>query len=166
MIHYNDEILLNHLVDFINEKNIKSLVDFGCGNGYYVSNISPNIYCEAYDLEITNAIGKPKDLSKPFKLKRKFDLVLSLEVGEHIDKESESVFINNIVNHSNKYVFMSWAIVGQGGTGHINCQNNEYIINVMNDKGFNFLETETLKIRNSNLQLPWFKNTIMIFEKI
>lgn len=170
--HHNDEILLDKILNFIKDQNIISVCDFGCGTAYYISEIKRiiNIDCEAYDGNpntevITNGFAKVLDLTQNFQSTKKFDLVLSLEVGEHIPKEYEEIFIENLVNNSNKYIILSWATVGQLGDGHINCQNNDYIISKMKNKKFDFLEDETINFRNSNLKLWWFKNTIMIFKK-
>jgi hypothetical protein len=49
--------------------------------------------------------------------------------------------------------------------GHFNEQNNDYIKDKFNKLGyFNNIELEK-ELRN-NSSLPWFKNTIMVFEKI
>ena len=45
---------------------------------------------------------------------------MSLEVGEHLPKEFEDIFINNLDNNNNYGIVLSWAIKGQGGYGHYN----------------------------------------------
>ena len=61
---------------------------------------------------------------------------MSLEVGEHIPKEYEDIFINNLHNNNNKGIILSWAILGQGGFGHVNEQNNDYIKSKMSNLGY------------------------------
>jgi hypothetical protein len=168
--HYNDEILLNEIKNILIENKIESLVDFGCGNGFYLKNIKYIVnYIEGYDGNpntplITEGLCGVLDLSKDFDLNKKFDCVLSLEVGEHIPKEFESIFLNNITKHSNSLVILSWAIVGQNGDGHVNCQNNDYIINEMYNRGFFYKEDLSKKVRSESV-IGWFKNTFMIFKK-
>jgi hypothetical protein len=76
------------------------------------------------------------------------DLVISIEVGEHIPKEFEQVFIDNICSHTNSKLILSWAIVGQGGDGHVNCQNNDYIIAKLKEKGFEHDEYNSSVLRD------------------
>ena len=93
----------------------------------------------------------------------KFDLVLSLEVGEHIPVEYEQTFIDNLCRHSQRSILISWAVEGQPGTGHVNCRNNDYIISEMKKRDFIFDEDISQYFRD-NSYLPWFKNTLMYFE--
>ncbi len=169
--HIHDEVLCKQLINFLNDNKVKTVVDFGCGLGDYSSAIiSSGMSSEAYDGNpntptLTKGLAKVLDLSIPFDLEKKFDCVLSLEVGEHIPKEFEQVFINNICNHTNDLLILSWAVIGQGGDGHVNCQNNDYIINEIESRGFTYDATNSSVLRRSVSCAPWFRNTIMVFKK-
>ena len=97
-------------------------------------------------------------------LGKTFDFVLSLEVGEHIPKEFEDTYINNVLKHSHNYVLLSWAIPNQGGDGHVNEQPNDYVINKITSLGFDYNEDISIGLRNSS-EARWFKNTLMLFKK-
>jgi hypothetical protein len=59
---------------------------------------------------------------------------------------------------------MSWALEGQGGLGHFNERNNEYIKEKVIALGYtNDLEAEN-RLREAS-SLWWFKNTLMVFRK-
>lgn len=167
--HLFDNNLANAILDLLKEKQISSLVDFGCGLAEYVKLFKENnIYCKAYDgnpntKTLTQGLGSVLDLSQEVNLNETFDCVLSLEVGEHIPKEYEETFINNVCKHSKKYIILSWAIPGQGGDGHVNCQTNEYIINEMFNRNYTLNLEYTNDLRNKSY-LKWFKNTLMLFE--
>jgi hypothetical protein len=169
--HVYDYGVSMHLVEFLNKNNIKSLVDFGCGMAEYILEIKKcDIYCEAYDGNpntniLTNGLANVLDLSLSFKLNNKFDCVLSLEVGEHIPKEYEETFINNICNHTCNFIILSWAIIGQPGDGHVNCQENKYIINKIENRGFLYDPKSSTEFRESATIAHWFKDTIMVFKK-
>jgi hypothetical protein len=168
--HIHDSKLCNSILQLLTNYNIQTIVDFGCGLGDYAKTFAQHNYIvSAFDgnpntPELTNNIGKVLDLSKSVNLKQKYDCVLSLEVGEHIPKKYEQIFINNICNHANNIIILSWAIEGQGGDGHVNCQNNEYIIKQIESRNFKYNAdlSNNLRIGSS---LEWFKNTIMIFIK-
>lgn len=113
---------------------------------------------------MTKGLCGVQDLSVPFYLGNTFDWVLSLEVGEHLPHQYETVFIENLMKHAEKGVILSWAVKGQGGAGHFNEQNNDYIKAKFAKYGYrNDVEAET-KLRDK-ASVGWFKNTIMVFRK-
>jgi GT2 family glycosyltransferase len=145
------------------------MLDLGCGPGHYTKYFLENgIESEGYDGNpntptISNGLCKVADLTQPHDFGKK-DWVLSLEVGEHIPKEYESTFIQNLIDHSTKGIVLSWATPGQPGDGHVNCQSNQYVIDLMAKNGFDFDQSSSEKLRNL-AELWWFKNTIMVFKK-
>lgn len=169
--HVFDDTLAEGLLNIFNDNNIKTIVDFGCGPGEYVRFFKNNKFdIDGYDgnpntIVLSNGLCKILDLTKNIKLDKKFDCVLSLEVGEHIPKEYEQIYINNLVENSNNYVIISWAIPEQGGYGHVNCQTNEYIKKEFNNRAFISCEKEENLLRES-AKSTWFKDTIMVFKKV
>jgi hypothetical protein len=165
--HLFDKSLCDAIIEGI-DKNL-TCVDIGCGNGSYTMALrDAGINCIGYDgnpltEELTNGICKVMDFSEPQQI-GKFDIVLSLEVGEHIPAQYESRFLNNLRDSSNRIIILSWAIEGQPGTGHVNCRNNDYIIDQMQQRSFNYCKASSLHLRSKST-LPWFSNTIMVFEK-
>lgn len=169
--HVYDFSLGNSLIHFFKNENVKSVVDFGCGMGNYVKTFQlNNINSIGFDgnpntPELTNNLCQVLDLSMPQKFNEPFDWVMSLEVGEHLPKQFEDIFINNLHNNNKYGIVLSWAIKGQGGDGHFNEQNNDYIKLKICKLGYvNDIESEN-KLRNDST-LHWFKNTIMVFRKI
>ncbi len=169
--HVHDSELCKSIINFFNRNKIINVVDLGCGMGNYArSFVSEGIFCDAFDGNpntevLTGGLGKVLDFSVPFNLNKKYDCVMSLEVGEHIPKQYESTFIQNLCNHSNGWIILSWAVIGQGGDGHVNCQNNDYIVDELSKLNFQFNLTESNNLRKYST-LSWFKDTIMVFEKI
>jgi len=167
--HYFDENLAKEILMVLTEKNIKSCVDFGCGMGSYAKFLNNNdIQCDCFDgnpetIKLTSGLCKTLDLSSEFDLNKKYDCVISLEVGEHIPIEYEKIFIQNITKHIEQLLILSWAIPGQTGNGHVNLRLNEYIINTINNYKFKHNEQLSQRLRKSS-KLWWFKNTIMVFE--
>jgi cyclopropane fatty-acyl-phospholipid synthase-like methyltransferase len=170
--HVHDKSIAAALSQYLAYKQAKTVVDFGCGLGDYAKAFKADGYkVEAYDGNpstetLSGGIGKVLDLSKPFYLGKKFDVVLSLEVGEHIPKEFEDQFIDNITKHAKKHLIISWAVVGQGGDGHVNCANNDYIIRQIVDRGFKHNGKDSQTIRDAATNASWFSYTIMVFDKV
>jgi hypothetical protein len=172
--HAFDKKLCGIIEFILNTNSIEKLLDVGCGfaeySRYYKSK-NNNIDCDAYDGNpntelLTEGFAKTLDFSKVVDLGKIYDCVLSLEVGEHIPKEYEQVFIDNICKHSKKIVILSWAVPGQPGWGHVNCQPNSYIIEEMQKRGFEYDKDYSNLMRNNIDSCWWFKETSMLFRKV
>ena len=168
--HSYDESLSEALLTFFKNEKVKTVVDLGCGMGTYVQHFKKNnLNASGYDgnpntPELTNNTCGILDLSKPYKFNTPFSWVMSLEVGEHLPKEFEDTFINNLHNNNKYGIVLSWAIKGQGGDGHFNEQNNDYIKSKICKLGYiNDIKAEKQLRKHSSL--GWFKNTIMVFRK-
>jgi hypothetical protein len=117
------------------EIRVRSVLDVGCGRGVWLAwwlrhGASDVVgvdgpYVDPEQLAISPSAFKALDVSAPFSLGRRFDLVQSLEVAEHLDGSSADTFVANLVGHSNLILF-SAAIPGQGGEHHVNEQPWEY----------------------------------------
>ena len=150
----------------------KKFADLGCGNGQYCAifkSIGWNIVHGYEGTPNIKSLGvyddiMTIDLSQRRYVDIDYDLVLCLEVGEHIPRKHEQIFIENVCEFTSKYLILSWAIPGQGGTGHYNEQPNEYIIEQFVNRGLKLSAAMTHVLRNHST-LPWFKNTIMVFKR-
>ena len=167
--HVHDPNFANCLVTFFKNEGTTSIVDFGCGMGNYVRTFRDNgLNASGFDgnpntPELTNNTCSVLDLSVPVQFEP-FDWVMSLEVGEHLSQKFEDIFIQNLHNNNKRGIILSWAIKGQGGHGHFNEQDNDYIKSKICGLGYvNDIESEN-NMRNMS-SLPWFKNTIMVFRR-
>ena len=166
-LHQCDIPLCDAIISIL--KDTKSIIDVGCGNGGYTKHlIDKGFDCVGYDgspltPEISNGICGVMDFSQPAEVGQ-FDLVLCLEVGEHIPAHYEQIFIDNLVKAAKNLIILSWATEGQGGTGHVNCRDNPYIISELLKRGFYFKEEES-KILREKSSFAWFANTTMVFVK-
>ena len=169
--HLHDDRLMGGLIRFARGNKISRVIDFGCGMGDYVKGFR-RVGLEAYGYdgnpnteELTGGLGETLDLSEPFNLTHiggRNDLVISLEVGEHIPVDYEDIFIDNLVRNSANVLILSWAIPGQEGLGHVNCRENGYIIWKLGEKGLRYDERWSGILRRTS-RLPWFRKTIMVF---
>ena len=97
---------------------------------------------------------------------KKKGIVISLEVGEHIPKQYQDIYLDNLDRHCEELLIISWAVRGQGGYGHFNELNNDEIIPEILKRGFVLLEEETKSIRDSVQSCcHYFKNTLMVFKR-
>lgn len=163
---------------FSEDKN-EQIIDFGCGLGTYSTYLKNKgfnhiVGIEGSVVEYLPDFIKEWDLSLPIdrmkeyvSIKEKSYNSICLEVGEHIPSEYESIFLENLSLLTSNKIILSWAVRGQLGNGHINCLNNEEIIDKMSSCGFIFLEEDTERVRSEVdfSDTPWLKNSIMIFRK-
>lgn len=146
------------------------IADFGAGLGHYTKALrKAGLNIDAFDgavgiEQVTNGVVKFKDLALIDAKIKKYDLVISFEVGEHIPAKYEENFIKNILKTNATYIILSWAIPGQKGYHHVNNKPNSYIKSIMSKNGYNndlLYETFLRDVA----ELRWFKNTIMCFIK-
>lgn len=110
-----------------------SMADVGCGIGTWLSAAQKlgvkqvlgvdGDYVKRDELLIAKDAFHPRDLCKPVDVSAwgRFDLAISVEVGEHLPETSAHVLVDALTSLSD-VVFFSAAIPGQGGTDHINEQ--------------------------------------------
>src|SRR5689334_18409414 len=113
----------------------RSVVDFGCGVGTWLSVFESNgitnmlgidgSYVQRDTLLIPSDRFLPADLSTPVRLPAVYDLAVSVEVAEHLDRAAAETFVDSLVAAS-PIVAFSAAIPGQGGTDHHNEQWQSY----------------------------------------
>jgi hypothetical protein len=104
------------------------------------------------------------DLSVPIYHIDKYDWIMSLEVAEHIPKQHELVYVDNIVRHAGEGLILSWAKIGQGGHSHINEKNFNDVKILMEERGFVHDEIASLKFRNI-ATLGWLRDNLNIFKR-
>jgi SAM-dependent methyltransferase len=108
----------------------RRVADIGCGTGTWLAAALTDGAEAAFGIEgdwVTPAMlddpriaFTPRDLEQRFTLPR-VDLVLSLEVAEHLSPARAESFVADLVTTAPSVLF-SAAIPGQGGVGHLNEQ--------------------------------------------
>ncbi|OQY71296.1 MAG: hypothetical protein B6D44_13220 [Ignavibacteriales bacterium UTCHB2] len=151
-----------------------SVVDVGCGIGTWLKVFSDYIGDDYLGIDsyfinkellfIPQNKFRPHDLRTPFKIERKFDLALSLEVAEHLPESSADIFIDSLSNLSDNILF-SAAIPNQGGQNHLNEQWPEYWIKKLEQRDFRCFDIiRPLVWDNPNVDL-WYKQNILFFSR-
>lgn len=173
--HFYDERLSARLQLFFQQESAASILDLGCGTGAYVKALrNSGLYCDGCDgnpdvekIAGCHAVNVAQKIVLRTVQGDQYDWVLSLEVGEHLPKRYEQIFLDNINNTAKRGVVLSWAKIGQGGLGHVNEQSNEFIEKEMLSR--NWLRDrpaeEILRLHTSP-HCFWFRETIMIFRRI
>lgn len=169
-------VYAKEIIPFLRQHfNINSIIDIGCGRGGFLK--------AAVEIGIDNVIGvdgnyvknliMPKErfiawnLEEEFKYSRKMDLVVSLEVAEHIGEQYAYTFINTLINLGDLILF-SAAQKGQGGINHVNEQPLSYWESKFKKKGFikhSNIINDFIKDKEHISQ--WYrKNSILYIKKV
>jgi SAM-dependent methyltransferase len=143
----------------------RSVLDVGCGAGAWLSVYRElgvtdvcgvdGDYVDRARLLIPQAQFQAGDVSRPFDLGRKFDLVQSLEVAEHIPPAASRTLIANLAGHSSCVLF-SAAVPGQGGENHVNEQSYEYWRKLFAGHGFIAHDFVRPGVRAAREVEPWY----------
>ena len=148
-----------------------SVLDVGCGLGAFVRSFQELGCQDALGLDgdfidqdkllISPDSFRTQNLNDPWDLGRKFDLVMSLEVAEHLSPDSADQFVKSLVNHSDIVIF-SAAIPGQLGDNHLNEQWMSYWRQKF--KNENYLCFDLLRPRLTDITLPfWYRYNTQVF---
>jgi hypothetical protein len=136
-----------------------SFLDLGCG---WAKLYARHLGADGYDGNVHTLNGDVLDLSKPFDLGKKYDVVMCLEVIEHIPAKFEKIVLDNICKHAKSHLVISWARPGQKGRGHVNCRSREYVIEQFEQRGFELLWAISDRLRTQCI-LSWFRNNLLVF---
>jgi SAM-dependent methyltransferase len=102
------------------------------------------------------------DLELGFALGRTFDLVICLEVAEHLSPAAAERFIASLVQHSHAILF-SAAIPFQGGHHHVNEQFLSYWVAHFARHGFDPIDLFRGRIWSDKTVLWWLRQNLVLF---
>src|SRR5712691_10089337 len=150
---------------------VRSVVDFGCGQGAWLSvwqSAGATItgvdgsYVDQRRLLIDAANFQAADLAEPIGLGRRFDLVQSLEVAEHLPASRARQFVDTLTAHGTCVLF-SAAVPGQGGEHHVNEQPLDYWREIFRQKGFVAVDClRPLIVGDAEIE-PWYRYNIVLY---
>ena len=162
-------IVIDHVKELV---SVGSVVEFGCGRGAWLhawkqmgvdTVVGVDLDCvDTNRLMIDRESFFSHDLSTPIDLGRRFDLVQSLEVAEHIDAAHADTFIDNLERHGDVILF-SAALPGQGGIQHVNEQPSSYWRDRFSRRGFLLLDPIRRKILHQKEVSWWYRHGIFFF---
>ncbi len=146
-----------------------SVLDIGCGVGAYLSLFRSLGSRTVFGVDglpreatvLTEAEYQAGNLGEPLDLKRIFDLVVCVEVAEHLDETASDTLLDSIARHSAGVIVFSAAEPGQPGQGHINCRPIGDWLQRWSRRGWVPDLVETLGVR-SLASLSWFRRNLVV----
>jgi SAM-dependent methyltransferase len=147
---------------------LESSLDLGAGDGYYSHvlaemgadpAVAVEVSGDALEVMTDQVNGIVHDLREPLDLNRTFDLIVCLEVAEHLPPSASDTLCDTIARHCAGYLIFTAAPPGQGGHGHCNLQPFKFWKDRLESRGVIFRPRETTKMR-----VAWLSRNITMFE--
>jgi SAM-dependent methyltransferase len=156
----------------LGEMKVKSLLDVGSGHGAWAAEwmkagvkdvvAVDGDYVARDQLAIPPEHFRAHDLATPLDLKRKFDLVQSLEVAEHLPGARAAGFVDNLVRHGTVILF-SAAVPHQGGEHHVNEQPPEYWRKLFAAQGYEVFDWLRPRLADRREVKAWYRFNSFIY---
>ncbi|HEY7301695.1 MAG TPA: methyltransferase domain-containing protein [Xanthobacteraceae bacterium] len=161
--------VISILITHIRPSNV---LDVGCGQGAWLA-----VWRDAGVVDLMGVDGGyvaqdvllipreqflARDLAQPFCLDRRFDLVQSLEVAEHLPPEASAGFVHSLCAHGDVVVF-SAAQPGQGGEGHVNERNASAWAREFSRHGYTAFDFVRPQIKSNRSVEPWYRYNTIVF---
>ena len=149
-----------------------SVLDIGCGLGTYLKRfrewgVTELVGVEAQDMGAEFSVPGAlmvHDLERPLDLRRHFDLVICVEVFEHVSETYEDVVLDSIASHAKDLILFSGAQPVQPGIGHVNLRSTSYWVKKWRDRGWVVLPFESLAFRLL-ANFSWFQRNALILRR-
>ena len=151
-----------------------SVIDVGCGTGTWLKVFKEygvhrlcgidGHYVSKESIVIPIENFKGVDLEKKIDMSDQYDLLLCLEVAEHLSQERAGDFISDLCRLSNTIVF-SAAIPFQGGQNHLNEQYPAYWKNLFSIYGFKCYDIIRPLVWQNIAIDWWYRQNIFVYSK-
>lgn len=158
----------------------RHVLDVGCGQGWWLSvwqDLIPGPvlgvdgdYVDRNALEIPEENFVACDLARSMPVSRfkkfesdsgKADLLMSLEVAEHLPAKRADTFVFELCQMSDVILF-SAAIPGQGGVGHVNEQWPDYWVERFDRCGFDVSGALRFEFWDDDRVENWYRQNLLI----
>ena len=163
----------NRVLQLVYDKlKVRSVLDVGCGRGFWLAVAGglgaietigiegPWIESETSYIALDRILMR--DLELGFDLNRTFDLVMSIEVAEHLSPAAAKNFVTSLARHGD-FILFSAAIPFQPGTGHINCQFPDYWARLFSEHDYQPVDFIRPAIWNDSAIHLWIRQNMLAF---
>jgi len=174
-----DEPLSNQIGHTFRPGPNRSVLDFGCGMGLYLGHLNQLGYDVVHGIEPDESLqqewkGGPgsklitvnifSQQDEPALLNANYDVVICVEVIEHLPEAFHSHLFNFLARKTSRYLIFSGATPYQFGLGHISCKPEHYWREQLEQRKFIIDEDLTTRLRSS-ASFPWFQRNLLVSSK-
>ncbi|MBM4343277.1 MAG: methyltransferase domain-containing protein [Deltaproteobacteria bacterium] len=150
----------------------KSVVDFGCAQGawlaaWQVAGADDVVgvdgdYVDRAALRIDGDRFLARDLAQPIDLGRRFDVVQSVEVAEHLPASAAEGFVATLCRHG-EIVLFSAAPPGQGGEHHVNERPYAWWRDLFAARGYRLYDCVRPQLVGDAQVQPWYRYNVFLY---
>ena len=162
---------------------VGSFADMGCNNGGLLNAVKSHFnetdiigydyfqWAKDYAPTLVKESIIITDLSKKETFKKQYSLVNCSEVGEHIPKEAEDIFLNNLADISSDILLLTWSNEYDNEGQHLNPRPKSYIIERMKERGFSHWKeraksfSDVLANKLEGIGYNWWAENMMVFKR-
>ena len=151
---------------------IRSVLDVGAGHGawaaeWMAAGVADTIavdgdYVRREQLAVPAAAFHAHDVTTPLDLGRRFDLVQTLEVAEHLPAASADTFLDNLTRHGDVVLF-SAAVPHQGGEHHVNEQTPEHWRQRFASRGYDAYDWLRPQLAEARDVMAWYRFNAVLY---
>jgi SAM-dependent methyltransferase len=163
------KIILELLFPYVKPR---SAVDVGCGLGIWLAvlhefGVTDLRGIEGEGIDPSSFVVEPSlitrcDLQRGFALDRRFELVISLEVAQHLRPEAAGTFVASLAAHGDLILF-SAAIPFQGGNNHVHERFPNYWADLFANHGFQACDVIRPHIWTDQNVHWWLRQNVLLF---
>jgi SAM-dependent methyltransferase len=149
-----------------------SVVDVGCGVGSWLDEFQKQGVSKILGIDFLvqeSSLRIPKenflrhDLQEPISVRERFDVVLCMEVGEHLPKKSAATLVQSLIGLGSVIVFSAAIPYQVGGGDHINEQWPEWWADLFRARGFKVVDFIRRRIW-LDWDVPyWYSQNLLVF---
>ena len=150
----------------------RSVVDVGCGVGGWLAVFREQgiedirgvdgAYVNKDLLFIPKEAFTEYDLRQPFTADRQYDLVISLEVAEHLPPEAAETFVQTLTGLG-PVVLFSAAVPYQAGVNHLNEQWQDYWAGLFRQQGYLPIDTLRRQVWSNENVAFWYAQNMLLY---
>jgi Methyltransferase domain len=156
----------------LGQMQVGSLLDVGAGHGAWAAEwLAAGVadvlavdgdYVARDRLQVPAENFSAHDLLQPLDLGRKFDLVQSLEVAEHLPGAKADQFVETLTRHGDVVLF-SAAVPHQGGEHHVNEQPPQYWREKFAARGYAAFDWVRPQLAGREEVKPWYRFNAVLY---
>jgi SAM-dependent methyltransferase len=150
----------------------KSVIDVGCGLGTWLAVFKESGVKEIRGVDGPWVSGKElaipsdrltiADLTKPFRTGERYDLVVSLEVAEHLPASCAAAFVETLTSLG-PVVLFSAAVPFQGGNHHLNEKWPDYWAGLFAERGYSAVDCIREKVWRDERVSWWYAQNLLMY---